>query len=129
MSCCDNDTALHPKQRMQAPHADLHDRQFGCPWPARETKGRFVEAIAIMWKSSRRKFRTANGYVWAVETNFQGPPSMAEAVRAHQETRCRAGRIGEFYGALLAQALSMAATPCKPRCSAAGRKSKSIRNW
>jgi CO/xanthine dehydrogenase Mo-binding subunit len=44
----------------------------------REAKGRFVEAVADMWKVEPEKVQTGNGYVWAVDTNFR--ESMAEAV-------------------------------------------------
>src|SRR6202022_2627839 len=44
----------------------------------REAKGRFVQAVADMWKVELEKVQTGNGYVWAVDTNFR--ESMAEAV-------------------------------------------------
>src|ERR1700716_7405 len=45
----------------------------------REAKGRFVQAVADMWKVDPEKVQTGNGYVWAIETNFR--ESMGEEGR------------------------------------------------
>jgi CO/xanthine dehydrogenase Mo-binding subunit len=44
----------------------------------REAKGRFVAAVADMWKVEPEQISTGNGYIWAAETNYR--VSMAEAV-------------------------------------------------
>ena len=74
----DNDTARAP----EAAHAGATRQTYmignSVAMACREAKGRFVEAVADMWKVEPEKIQTGNGYVWAVETNFR--ESMAEAV-------------------------------------------------
>jgi CO/xanthine dehydrogenase Mo-binding subunit len=74
----DNDTARAP----EAAHAGATRQTYmignSVAMACREAKGRFVEAVADMWKVEPEKVQTGNGYVWAVDTNFR--ESMAEAV-------------------------------------------------
>ena len=74
----DNDTARAP----EAAHAGATRQTYmignSVAMACREAKGRFVAAVADMWKVDPEKIQTGNGFVWAAETNFR--ESMAEAV-------------------------------------------------
>ena len=74
----DNDTARAP----EAAHAGATRQTYmignSVALACREAKGRFVQAVADMWKVEPEKIQTGNGYVWAVDTNFR--ESMAEAI-------------------------------------------------
>src|SRR3978361_1251106 len=74
----DNDTARVP----EAAHAGATRMTYmignSVAIACREAKGRFVAAVADMWKVEPEQVSTGNGYIWAAETNYR--VSMAEAV-------------------------------------------------
>ena len=74
----DNDTARVP----EAAHAGATRQTYmignSVAIACREAKGRFVAAVADMWKVEPEQISTGNGYIWAAETNYR--VSMAEAV-------------------------------------------------
>lgn len=74
----DNDTARVP----EAAHAGATRQTYmignSVAIACREAKGRFVQAVADMWKVEPEQVSTGNGYVWAAETNYR--MSMGEAV-------------------------------------------------
>lgn len=74
----DNDTARVP----EAAHAGATRQTYmignSVAIACREAKGRFVAAVADMWKVEPEQISTGNGYIWAAETNYR--MSMAEAV-------------------------------------------------
>lgn len=74
----DNDTARVP----EAAHAGATRQTYmignSVAIACREAKGRFVAAVADMWKVEPEQISTGNGYIWATETNYR--MSMAEAV-------------------------------------------------
>jgi CO/xanthine dehydrogenase Mo-binding subunit len=74
----DNDTARVP----EAAHAGATRQTYmignSVAIACREAKGRFVQAVAEMWKVEPEQVSTGNGYVWAAETNYR--MSMGEAV-------------------------------------------------
>jgi CO/xanthine dehydrogenase Mo-binding subunit len=74
----DNDTARVP----EAAHAGATRQTYmignSVAIACREAKGRFVTAVADMWKVEPEQISTGNGYIWAAETNYR--MSMGEAV-------------------------------------------------
>jgi CO/xanthine dehydrogenase Mo-binding subunit len=74
----DNDTARVP----EAAHAGATRQTYmignSVAIACREAKGRFVAAVADMWKVEPEQISTGNGYIWAAETNYR--MSMGEAV-------------------------------------------------
>src|SRR5258708_10741395 len=86
----DNDTA----GAREAAHAGATRQTYmignSVAMACREAKGRFVQAVADMWKVEPEKVQTGNGYVWAGDTNFR--ESMAEAVGQLQNRGVVEGR-------------------------------------
>src|SRR3978361_1145344 len=90
----DNDTARVP----EAAHAGATRQTYmignSVAIACREAKGRFVAAVADMWKVEPEPISTGNGYIWAAETNYR--VSMAEAVERVKKRGVVAGGSASF---------------------------------